>query len=58
MSNSPWEAAGVYEQIQAEIRHTPALAQGSLLILDESADENPGGTVADRTTNTTGEWAR
>ena len=42
MSNSPWSAAGVYQQIQADIRNRPELRQGSLLILDESADEKSG----------------
>src|SRR5215470_16980631 len=42
MSNSPWSGPGVFQQIQAEITATPALAQGSTLILDESADEKAG----------------
>ena len=42
MSNSPWAGPGVFRQIQAEITATPALAQGSTLILDESADEKAG----------------
>ena len=42
MSNSPWSGPGVFRQIQAEITATPALAQGSTLILDESADEKAG----------------
>ena len=42
MSNSPWSAAGVYRQIQTDICATPQLAHGSLLILDESADEKAG----------------
>jgi len=42
MSNSPWSAAGVYRQIQADICATPPLAHGSMLILDESADEKAG----------------
>ena len=42
MSNSPWSAAGVYRQIQTDICATPQLAEGSLLILDESADEKAG----------------
>src|SRR5215470_14807305 len=42
MSNSPWSGPAVFEQIQAEIKATPALAQGSTLILDESADEKAG----------------
>src|SRR5215471_4449977 len=42
MANSPWSGPGVFRQIQAEITATPALAQGSTLILDESADEKAG----------------
>ena len=42
MSNSPWAGAGVFQRIQMEITATPALAQGSTLILDESADEKAG----------------
>jgi SRSO17 transposase len=42
MSNSPWSGPRVFRQIQAEITVTPALAQGSTLILDESADEKAG----------------
>src|SRR5215471_5084292 len=42
MSCSPWSGPGVFRQIQAEITATPALAQGSTLILDESADEKAG----------------
>src|SRR5262245_27940046 len=42
MSNSPWSGPGVFQQIQAEITATPALAQGSTLIVDESADEKAG----------------
>lgn len=42
MSNSPWSGPVVCRQIQAEITATPALAQGSTLIVDESADEKAG----------------
>src|SRR5262245_41408542 len=42
MSNSPWSGPAVFDQIQAEIKATPALAHGSTLILDESADEKAG----------------
>ena len=42
MSNSPWSGPAVFEQIQAEIKAPPALAHGSILILDESADEKAG----------------
>jgi SRSO17 transposase len=42
MSTSPWAGPAVFDQIQAEIMATPALAYGSTLILDESADEKAG----------------
>ena len=42
MSNSPWAGQAVCGQIQAEIKATAVLAQGSTLILDESADEKAG----------------
>jgi SRSO17 transposase len=42
MTNSPWNGARVYEQIQAEICERPQLAEGSMLLLDESADEKAG----------------
>src|SRR5215475_11615963 len=42
MSNSPWSGLAVFEQIQGEITATPALAHGSTLILDESADAKAG----------------
>jgi SRSO17 transposase len=42
MSNSPWSGPAVFDQIHAEIKATPALAHGSTLILDESADEKAG----------------
>ena len=42
MSNSPWSGQGVFSQIQAEIKAMPALAPGSTLILDASADEKAG----------------
>lgn len=42
MSNAPWSGPEVCRQIQAASTATPALAQGSTLILDESADEKAG----------------
>ena len=42
MSNAPWSGPAVFRQIQTEITAIPALAQGSTLILDESADEKAG----------------
>lgn len=43
MSKSPWSGQTVFDQIKADIRATPELAQGGgWLILDESADEKAG----------------
>jgi len=42
MSNSPWSVRAVLEQVQDEIKATPGLERGSVLILDESADEKAG----------------
>ena len=39
MTHSPWSAQAVIDQVQQEIAKTPALLQGSVLILDESAEE-------------------
>jgi SRSO17 transposase len=46
MSQSPWSAQAVPEQVRAEVAATPALRQGSVLILDESADGKAGGQTA------------
>jgi SRSO17 transposase len=42
MSNSPWSAWAVIQQVQVEIAATPGLKQGGVLILDESADVKAG----------------
>jgi len=42
MSNSPWSAWAVIQQVQVEIAATLGLEQGSVLILDESADAKAG----------------
>jgi SRSO17 transposase len=42
MSTSPWARGAVFRQIQADLRAIPALHQGSVLILDESADAKAG----------------
>ena len=42
MSNSPWSARAVMEQVQQEIRSTPDLKRGGVVILDESADQKAG----------------
>ncbi|MBU1751230.1 MAG: IS701 family transposase [Chloroflexi bacterium] len=39
MSESPWSMRAVVQQVQDEIQATPALAEGGVLLLDESADE-------------------
>lgn len=41
MSNSPWSAQAVIQQVQAEIAAMPEL-QGGVLILDESANAKEG----------------
>src|SRR5260370_24319077 len=46
MSASPWSAQSVLEQIRAEVAATPALRQGGVLILDESADVKAGTQTA------------
>ncbi len=42
MSDSPWSAHAVIRQVQTELAATPALQQGGVLILDESADAKAG----------------
>jgi SRSO17 transposase len=42
MSNSPWATRPVFAQVQAEIRATPALQTGGVLVLDESAEAKSG----------------
>lgn len=42
MSNAPWSSRSVFAQLQGEVRDTPGVATGSVLILDESADEKAG----------------
>ena len=42
MSNSPWSAWAVIQQVQAEIAATLGLEQGGVLILDESANAKEG----------------
>ena len=38
MSNSPWSAWAVIQQVQVEIAATPGLERGGVLILNESTD--------------------
>lgn len=42
MSDAPWPAQGVYDQIQEEIGAQVALQSAGVLILDESSDETAG----------------
>lgn len=42
MTDSPWRAQAVFEQIQADMCAQPLLSAGGVLILDESADEKAG----------------
>ncbi|KJU81881.1 transposase, partial [Candidatus Magnetobacterium bavaricum] len=46
MSNSPWSERDVYAQIHSDIKETPELQEGGVLILDESADEKAGNNSA------------
>lgn len=42
MSDSPWSAQAVIQQVQHELAATPILHFGGVLILDESAEEKAG----------------
>lgn len=42
ITNSPWDARNVIDQVQQEVADTPALKHGSTLVLDESADAKSG----------------
>jgi SRSO17 transposase len=42
MSNSPWSGAGLINTVQDEISQCSEFQQGSVLILDESADDKAG----------------
>jgi SRSO17 transposase len=42
MSTSPWDKCAVFRQIQTDLSAIPALRQGSVMILDESADAKAG----------------
>ena len=43
MSNSPWSGAGLIDTVQDQISQCSEFQQGSVLILDESADDKAGG---------------
>jgi SRSO17 transposase len=42
MSTSPWDKGAVFRQIQTDLSAIPAVRQGSVVILDESADAKAG----------------
>ena len=42
MSNSPWSARTVIEQVQDELKRLPDLPSGGMLLLDESANKKAG----------------
>lgn len=42
MSNSPWSAEAVYRQVQEEVKATPELTRGGVLLVDDSAEEKAG----------------
>lgn len=46
MSNSPWVARRIWDQICEDIKATPGLERGGVAILDESADKKAGGESA------------
>jgi SRSO17 transposase len=46
MTDSPWSAQAVMQQVQEEITATPGLCTGGVLILDESPDEKAGSKSA------------
>jgi len=46
MSNSPWSAEKIYEQVQDELQATPELTDGGVLLVDESADEKASDKTA------------
>jgi SRSO17 transposase len=46
MSDSPWAAQSPIRQVQDEIKATPALQHGGVLLLDESSDEKAGAKSA------------
>jgi len=42
MSNSPWSVGAIFDQVLREIKATPGVERGSVLILDESANQSGG----------------
>jgi len=58
MTNSPWSGERVYEQIQAEICELPQLEHGSMLLLDESADEKAGTDNVGASRQYNGRWGK
>ena len=46
MSESPWSGQAVCRRVQEELKATPELTAGGVLLVDESADERAGGKSA------------
>ena len=46
MSESPWSGQAVCRRVQEELKATPELTAGGVLLIDESADEKAGDTSA------------
>jgi SRSO17 transposase len=42
MSESPWSGQAVCRRVQEELKATPELIAGGVLLIDESADEKAG----------------
>jgi len=57
MSDSPWSAQAVFEQIQVEICQRPELS-GGMLTVDESGDKCAGDQKAGADANTWDGWAK
>lgn len=46
ISDSPWSGQNTVDQVQVEVRERPEFHQGSVLLLDESAEVKSGETTA------------
>lgn len=46
ISDSPWSGQNPVDQVQAEVRERPEFQEGSMLLLDESAEVKSGETTA------------
>ena len=57
MSESPWSGEAVGRQVQEELKATPELLWGGVLLVDESAEEKASGQSAGAS-SITGGWAK